>query len=566
MIETLRVEQLALVEAAELDFGPGLNVLTGETGAGKSILLGALGLLVGTRASSDRVRAGASEAVVEAVFRTADLPELEAELDRLGLGRDPDGLVVRRTISRTGRTRARVGGELVPVSTLAALFGGRIEIASQHESQALRRPDRQAELLDAFGGLGAERARVARLAAELRALGREREELGRSARERARQAEFLAFQIREIDDARLEPGERARLREERARLVHAERLREDAARLVALLGGDPMGEGGAGARDALGAGRRLAEEMARLDPSLAGFASRLADAEAEVADLLAEVERYLDAADGDPGRLEALEDRLARLDALARKYGPDEEAMQAHRDRAAAELERLAGSDERLAKLDEAREALARELVAAGRALSRGRRRAARELAGRLRPRLEALGLGGAELRFELAAADPPADLPCGPGGFEHPALSFAAAPGEPLRPLRKVASGGELSRIFLALQVELRGTPAGGVLVFDEVDAGIGGAVADRVGAALAELAENRQVLCITHLPQIAARAHQHFRVAKGRAGGRVVTRVEALDEEARIRELARMAGGARVDRATLEHARALRADRRPG
>lgn len=566
MIETLRVEQLALVESAELEFGPGLNVLTGETGAGKSILLGALGLLVGARASSELVRAGADEAVVEAVFRTAALPDLEQDLVRRGLARDPEGLVVRRTVARTGRTRARVAGELVPVSALAEIFSGRIEIASQHESQALRRPERQAALLDAFGRLEARRAEVTRLVGELRALAREREELGRSAEERARQVEFLAFQVREIDDARLEPGERARLREERARLVHAERLRAEAARLVALLGGDPAGEGGAGARDALGAGRRLAEEMARLDGSLAELAGRLADAEAEVADLLAEAERYLDSAEGDPGRLADLEDRLARLDALARKYGPDEEAMRAHRDRAAAELERLAGSDERLAKLDEAREVLVRELEAAARALSRGRRRAARELARRLAPRLDALGLGGAELRFELPPAEAPGDLPCGPGGLESPLLCFAAAPGEPLRPLRKVASGGELSRIFLALQVELRGAAPGGVLVFDEVDAGIGGAVADRVGAALAELAGSRQVLCITHLPQIAARAHQHFRVAKSRARGRVVTRVEPLDEEGRVRELARMAGGARVDRATLDHARALLASRRPG
>jgi len=559
VISTLRIRDLAVVADVELELGPGLNVLTGETGAGKSLVLAALALLAGRRASAEAVRQGASEAAVEAVFGTARLPALEAELAARGLACDDHELVVRRSVAASGRSRAQVAGQLAPVSLLAELLGPHIEIASQHDSHALRRPEVHGRLLDAYGGLEARRRAVAEGYADLRRIDEERRRLHAAAAERARRRDLLAFQVGEIDEAKLRPGEAEALAAERARLRHVERLREGAGRAAAALGGDPAVSDAPGAADLAAEAARGVEDLAEIDPELGPLAGRLVAAHAELADAAAELESYAAGVEGDPARLAEVEERLERIEGLRRKYGESVEEILAFRAGAAAELEadEAAGSRER--ELAAERERRAAALVRDARALSAGRRRAARRLADAVETELRALALPHAGLAVDLPPAPASEGLPCGPAGAEAPELLFRANPGEDPRPLRKVASGGELSRLFLALKNALRRADRGMVLVFDEVDAGVGGGVAERVGHALAELASEHQVLCITHLPQVAARGDVHLQVRKREAGGRAVAEVRQLDPEGRVEEIARMAGGTRITAATRRHAREL-------
>ena len=567
MIETLRIESLAVVEEAELELGPGLHVVTGETGAGKSLVLGAVALLAGGRADPEAVRPGADVARVEALVRVDAVRGLAAALEEQGLEIEDGGVGVERTVARAGRSRARVAGTLMPAAALAKLFGEHLEVASQHESQALRRPETHGQLLDAWAGLGDARAAVEEGVAAIRALDAELVGLRTQAEERARREDFLAFQVRELDAAQLRAGEREELEQEQGRLGHAERLREDAGVAAALLGDDPTGGdptgGGATAGDAAGAAPQLAQALRRLeaaaahDASLAPLALRVRGAELEVADLAAELAAYAEGIEADPARLAAAEERLALLDRLSRKYGASESEMLEFRDAAERELAALAGADERIGKLEAERSGLVQQLADAAAALTRGRKRGAKRLEKQLSEALGELALAGATVRVDLAAREGPDGLPCGPGGAEVPEFLFSAHPDLPPRPLRRVASGGELSRVFLALKNTLRRAAPGGTLVFDEVDAGIGGAVADRIGAVLAELADEHQVLCITHLPQVAARATAHWCVRKDGAGR---ARVVRLDEAGRIDELARMAGGEEITEATRRHARSLR------
>ncbi len=567
MIELLRIEQLALVERVELEFGPGLNAVTGETGAGKSVVLGALGMLAGGRTRAEMIREGADQAVVEAVFRTDRLPELEAELAERGLAALDHELVVRRILKRDGRSRAQVGGALVPIATLAELFAARIEISSQHQSQALLQPEAQIRVLDEFGGLRERCARVRAGVAALAARAEEAADLRREAEERARREDFLAFQVGEIDEARLDADECESIAAEHGRLVHAERLRAETDLAVARLTGDPARSDATGATDLVGEAARGIEGLASLDATLAPLAERLWVAQTELGDAAAELERYAAGVEADPARLTRLEERIAQIERLRRKYGATTQEILAYRDRAAGELASLGGSDDRLQKLESEWEGEFERVSKESMALGRGRRRAGKKLATAVEEALAELAMAAA--RFEVALQPAPAGpgLPCGANGGEVPEFLFSANIGESPRSLRKVASGGELSRVFLALKNVLRRADAGMVLIFDEVDAAIGGRVADRVGSALEELSGEHQVLCITHLPQIAARAARHFRVAKLEARGRTRIAVDFLDPEQRVEEIARMAGGEVVSEATRRHARSLlSAGRGPG
>jgi len=559
VIERLRIRDLAIVEEAEIAFGPALNALTGETGAGKSIVLGALALLAGARADAHTVREGAEEAHVEAVFRTEGMPALEAALRERGLEPEDSELIVSRSVSRAGRSRATVAGRLVPVSALAELFGERLEISSQHESQRLRRPESHGLLLDAFGGLLERRAAVTRGHEALRTLRAERAALLAETAERARRRDFLAFQIGEIDAAGLVPGELDALGAEHARLAHAEELRAAAAAAAGALAGEASGSDVPAALDLVAAAAAGLEEAVRFDARLAALAERLRAAHAELTDAARDVERYADGVDVDPQRRAELEDRLAALEKLRRKYGGSEREILALREELATELAAVEGGDERAAALAAEEDAARGALAADAAALSAGRAEAAERLARDVEQRLRQLEMPGARVEVALAPVACGDGLPCGPAGAEQVELLLSANRGEAPRPLRRIASGGELSRVFLAIQGALRRTEGGMVLVFDEVDAGIGGRAAERVGQALAELAGEHQVLAITHLPQVAALAATQLRVAKSVRRGRTVTAVEALDAEQRVEELARMAGGARVTEATRQHAREL-------
>jgi DNA repair protein RecN (Recombination protein N) len=566
LIETLRIGELAIVESAELEFAPGLNVLTGETGAGKSIVLGALALLAGGRAAARAVREGAEQATVEAVFRTTALPELERELDERGLGGDAHELIVRRAISANGRSRAWVAGQQTPIAALGELFAERLEISSQHDSQSLLRTERHAELLDRWGGLEAARERVADEVTRQRVLVAELAELRAATRDREQRRDFLVYQVREIDEAKLASDELDSLLALRSRLSHVDRIGRDGGAALARLVGDPGEPDAAGAGDQLAEAARALRALVALDPELAPVAERLDGALAEVRDLAGDLERRLDGLEADPARLAQVEERLHRIESLRRKYGATIADVLAHRDAAARELAALEGADTREAELEAERAAGRERLVAAAAKLSRGRKRAAAELARAVEPVLRELAMPEARFEVALPPAPAPDDLPCGANGAEAPEFLLSANKGERLQPLRDVASGGELSRAFLALKQALREQSAGMVLVFDEVDAGIGGEAAERVGQRLAELAERHQVLCITHLPQIAAYAHRHFRVAKQAGARRTGVSIAPVTGDERIAEIARMAGGDRAGEAARAYARDLIATRGNG
>jgi DNA repair protein RecN (Recombination protein N) len=574
MIESLRIENLAIVEKAEIEFGPGLNVLTGETGAGKSIVLGALSLLVGARAEPGTLRVGATQGGVEALFRTAALADLESELRERGL-LDPTGsaeevheLVVHRSLNDQGRSRARIGGQLVPVSTLAELFTGRVEISSQHSSQSLLRPETHGLLLDTAGGLLGSRQAVATAWQAIRTVDEELASLQAAAAERERRRDFIAFQLAEIQEVGLVPGELAELEVEHGRLAHVEALRTEGAAAIASLQGD---ESGGGAADAAALAAHAVERMAEMDPGLAPIAERMRGALAEWSDLSRELERYVDRLEADPAALARMDERIGQIERLRRKYGRGEEEIFSKRDALVVELDAIEGADERIERLGPERSRLLGNLTAAASKLSEGRRKAAARLAKVVEAGLRDLAMP--EAQFAVALDRPanrgswPEGATSGPGGSEAPEFLLSANRGEAPRTLHKVASGGELSRVFLALKNALRQAGAGMVLVFDEVDAGIGGRAAERVGRALAELATAHQVLCITHLPQIAAFATRHFRVEKSEQAGRTRTSISLLDERGRVEEIARMAGGEAITEATRKHARALiRAAASPG
>ena len=557
MIESLHIENWVIVEAAELEFGPGLNVLTGETGTGKSIVLGALALLAGGRGSPDAVRLGAERAVVEAVF--AAKGEFAEELARRELETDGDGLIVQRSIVRGGRSRVRLAGERVPVSTLSALLTDHIEISSQHSSQGLLRPEIQGRLVDESGGLLSLRAEVAAALDTLRALDVDLATLRGESEERARQQDFLEYQLREIDEVALVPGEIGELESSRARLAHADRIANEGRAACAALAGAESGDELPNAIDRLAEASSWVEGLAGLDPELTELATRLRAQESELFEAARDLERYLQHIDADPARLGEVEDRLAAIRQLQRKYGNSDQDIAASRERIVEDLAAAGGADERIAALVEERgervEALRRQVAE----LTRGRTESARELAKRVEAEFASLAMPGAHFEAKLEALEPPPDLPCRASGAERAEFLFTANPGEPPRSLRMVASGGELSRVFLAVRNALRKSGAGRVLVFDEVDAGIGGRVAERVGRALLELAAHHQVICITHLPQIAAFADVHFRVTKCSSKGQTRAEIERIDGAPRIEEIARMAGGEKVTPATRRHATEL-------
>jgi DNA repair protein RecN (Recombination protein N) len=571
MIELLRIENLALVESVELEFGPGLNVLTGETGAGKSIVLSALALLAGGRAGADALRSGSAEGVVEAVFRMDGHQEVARVLEERGLlapeeratGQAPaeaPELIVRRTLQPGGRGRARVGGQLVPVATLAEVFGGQLEISSQHGSQALRHPETHVLALDAYANATGLREIVAREVARIAELDREQKALRTAEEDRARRLDFLEYQRQELEQEDLDPASIAALEAEHRRLTHAERLAEDLATVsAALAGGD---DEVVSLERVLAAAQRALASAQRMDPDLAPLAERLEALASELQDVAVRAADYLADLDIDPARLAVVEERIARLEKLKRKYGQSALEIGSQREAILREIEALAGADARIKALEVERArrvALANETAGQ---LSRAREKAAKKLAKAVESELGDLAMAGARFQVDLepwSRDGASSGLETGALGRERPQFLFSANAGEEPRPIQRVASGGELSRLFLAIKNSLRRADRNMVIVFDEVDAGIGGAVAERVGRVLAELATEHQVLCITHLPQIAAFADRHFVVRKERAGKRTRTCVARVEGENRIEELARMAGGEHVTEVTRQHARAL-------
>jgi DNA repair protein RecN (Recombination protein N) len=556
MLFELRVENLLLIERAALRLGSGLNVLTGETGAGKTMLAHALDLLLGGRARSGIVRPGADEAYVEGVF-TLDARTRELLGERLPAGADE--LVLARRVWPDGRTRAYLGGRAATVADLREVGGELLAFYGQHEHRRLMLASAQLEVLDGFCGpeQRARRAAAAAAHADVRAAMRRAEELGALDGARERELDLLEFELREIEEADPSEAEQRGLLAERERLRHLEALR------TAALGGaeaiaPERGEGGAG--ELLGAAARQFDAIAGVDPALDALAERLRTLAIEAEDVAAELHRYLDdAADGDAdpaARLEAVERRLEAFSRLERKHGGSIAAVLAYAEECRARRDELTGAEAALAETTAALEAARERLAAVAEELHDARAAAAPALAEAVRARLAELAMPDARFEVELAPKDEP-----GPSGADQVELLIAVNPGMPAGPLREVASGGELSRVMLALLgVANADTDAAArLLVFDEVDAGIGGRTANAVGAQLRALAAERQVLCITHLPQVVAHADRHFRIAKDGSGEAAVTTVTQLRRDAVVEELVRMLGADDADRAARRHAREL-------
>jgi DNA repair protein RecN (Recombination protein N) len=553
VLEEIRIAQLGVIESSTLELGPGLTVITGETGAGKTMVVTALGLLLGARADSGAVRTGARTARVEGVVDATDLGGFAGAVDAVG-GEVEDGRVVlARNLSAEGRSRAFVGGASVPVAKLAEVTQVLVAVHGQSDQHRLLQQRAQREALDRFGGapLGGLLATYTELYQRLRATERELDEVVATARERAREADVLRFGLGEIEAVDPTSGEDAALAAEESRLGFADTLRTAAESARESLSSDD-----ATADDALSttsAARTLLEGVREHDAEAGELADRLAEVTYLLSDVAADVASYASRLETDPQRLAAVSERRAALTALTRKYGETIDDVLAWAQVSAARLHDLDGTDERIEALRAEQETLQADLTAASEALSAARTEAAGELSAQV---TEELGL--------LAMPDAVFDIAITRTGFTASGadeVEFLLAPnvGSGPRPLHKGASGGELSRVMLALEVALAGTSPVPTFVFDEVDAGVGGAAAVEVGRRLAQLARTAQVLVVTHLPQVAAYADRHVLVEKSDDGSVTSSGLSVLDDEARERELSRMLAGLADSDTALAHAREL-------
>ena len=570
MLSELRLKNLAVIEAVTVSLGPGLNAVTGETGAGKSIVVDAILLVMGARAQPDLVRTGTDSAVIEAVFELEPDSPAAVVLEEAGHPAPEGVLVIKREISRAGRHRVFVNDSPATVALLERLGETLVELHGQHEHQRLMEASRQLDLLDRYAGTEEARARVDGLVGEWEAARDELRRIRGEAREGQRQEDLLRFQLSEIDAVRLREGEEEELRAERRRLQHAERIAAGLVEVTALLYDD---ERSAAAR--LRRAGTLLRELAGYDPELGAPAEALGEAEAYLEEAIGRARAMRDRAPFEPDRLAEIDDRLEAITRLKRKYGETTEAVGGYRAQIAATLDRLERHDEVVTDL-EGRVARAEE--AAGQAalqLADARTTAAGRLERQVQKELRGLGMEHARFRIGLRRESAgEGDLAAGPvrwrvgrRGVDQVEMAFSANPGEDLRSLAKVVSGGELSRTMLAVRAVLSAAGEVPTMVFDEVDAGIGGRVAEVVGQKLGQIAGGRQVLCVTHLAPIAVYADHHLRVEKTASRTATRTTVTALDGAARVEELARMLGGERVTEATRRAARELlRAARREG
>jgi DNA repair protein RecN (Recombination protein N) len=555
MLCELRVENLLLIERAELRLGPGLNVLTGETGAGKTVLAHALDLLLGGKPRSGIVRPGATEAYVEGVF---DVPEgLRAELEeRELLSPDAEDLVLARRVSAEGRTRAYVGGRSATAADLRDVGGALLSFYGQHEHRKLTLASAQLDILDGFCGADQARRRdeFAGAYAQERAAVARLEELHAADGARERELDLLEWELAEIERADPSEAEEAELLAERSRLRHAEALSGAVAGGLMALEGDPDGIDAAGAASALATVAQAMEALRGVDPGLDVLGERFTALALEAEDLSGELRRYADGVEAAPGRLDVVEERLAAFDRLKRKHGGTLTAVLEHAEASRLRRDALANHEE---AIEEARARVAElraDLERRAADLRAAREAAAGGLAEEVRGRLAALAMDGATFEASLSRRDG-----FGPSGGDEVEFLIAPNPGVPAGPLRETASGGELSRVMLALMGAAADGASALTLVFDEIDAGIGGQTARAVGEQLRALAQGRQIICITHLPQIASLADRHFRIAKDTSADTALTTVTALASGDVVGELARMLGSDEEDKVARRHAREL-------
>ncbi len=546
MLLELRIRNFAIIDQVELEFGPGLNVLSGETGAGKTIIMNALGLLLGMRASPEMVRADQKEAMVDGLF------QIEGE----GLGPDlPEGfdaaageLIVKRVVSESGRSRVLINDEMATVQTLGRIGAALVEVYGQHEQQSLLRTENHLTILDRFAALQTSVAAYHGAYALARELDARLANLEQRARDRERRLETAKFELEELDRAHPDAGEERDLAAERAILANAARLTAAVDAAEQLL----MDQDGA-ATELLGRAQNALGEAAGLDPKLAEPVELIASARLSLEEAVHSLRSYRERIEADPGRLEQIDNRIQEIARIKRKYGGSVESALETMERLRAEVAELDRMEESVAEIKaESARALAEAAVLA-RQLHQARMRGGAELKQKMEAELKTLGMRNAVFEVRLTPAGGDSGLACeglklGPDGIDECEFNIAPNLGQPPMGLAKIASGGELSRVMLALkrlEAQRRGVAT---MIFDEVDAGIGGAVAEVVGRKLKQLSRFHQVLCITHLPQIASFADRHFRVEKEERRGATVSKVTALDKPQRVEELARMLGGAAV------------------
>ena len=547
MLTHLQIRDFAIVESVELEFGRGFTVLTGETGAGKSILIDALMLAVGGRADSGSVRHGAQRAEVSATFALAGNAAALAWLDEQSIEHEGE-CQLRRVVGTDGRGRAYLNGLTVPVQSLRALGELLLDVHGQLEFQSLSRRGYQRETLDGSGQLAARNAAVRTAHAAWQTLAEQRASFEQRARERESRLDLLRHFVAELQALDPRPGEAEAVIEERKRISSLGRLAEGTAQVDALLAGDD-----GGITSALARSQGVLRQLAGLDAALEPVAMQIEEATIAAREALSSLRRYTDALDADPARQEWIEARLAALEAVARKHRVETRGLPALRDTLAAELTELDAGVVSEAELQQRLAAARERYLAAAKLLTQGRRQAATALDRKVTGFMQALGMPGGVFATRVEPQDPPVFSAHGNDEIE---FLVSANPGQPPRPLARVASGGELSRISLALQVAAVEAAHLPCLVFDEVDAGVGGAVAEMVGRQLHELAGKGQVLCVTHLPQVAARAEWQWQVSKETRGGATLSSIQPLGDDQRVREIARMLGGVEVTDITLAHA----------
>lgn len=550
MLRHLLVSNYALIDHLEMEVRSGLNLLSGETGSGKSILVDALGLLLGSKASPEMVRTGCERASVSGVFQIIHHPDLDAFLENQGMGATDDELILKRDVLREGKSRAFINQQPVPAATLKALSRWLVDIHGQNEQQVLTEPEAQLALLDEFAQNQSLLEDMTALSTQIAALRAQREALERSENEQNRLIDLLTFQKKEIESAQLQPHEDTSMNAEHQRLANATKLFETANEVYSLLY-----EAEESAAHVLSGAERSLESVARIDEKLAPPLDQLRSARIQLEDVAFSLRDYLQKIDVSPARLEQVESRIAEIEKLRRKYGSTvEEILKFHHD-VAEQLQAFEHRDEELESVKKQLALLTEAYLVKAKNLSARRRQAARQLEKAVERELKDLAME--RTQFRIAFSESPVEY--SPKGMDVVEYFVSPNLGEELKPLARIASGGELSRFMLALKTITHADAETKTLVFDEVDAGIGGRTAEVLGRKLKSLSAKNQILCVTHLPQIASFADHHYSIEKVEEKGRTVTRVEYLDDDDRINELARMLSGAKITDAVKKHAREL-------
>ncbi len=552
MLEILKIKNIAIIDSAEIQFTPGLNILSGETGAGKSIIIEAISLLLGSRASIELIRAGANEAVVEGFFRISDIPWMSSRLNQAGFESQGSELLVKRTVHRAGRHRISINGELATLSTLQNLCEGLIDLCGQNEHQSLLKNQTQLSLLDQYGALTEQTKKFASQFNQVRSLNQEKSQLERASEERTSRAAFLRYQIDEITQAALSMNEDEALHREKQLLQSAEVRAQTGESIVQILESEDQGT-----QNSLRAALQKAKTLTHLDPSSQTLSETLLRALAEVEEASLYLGRYLNSIELDSERLQTIQDRLSLIADLKRKYGPQIKEI----------LEKLEQFQEEYQNLDQVGDQLqavaqqlreSRELmIQSGQKLSASRKKISNRLSTSVTRELKDLKMGDAQFVVDIATKQDTDDWNA--TGGDQIQFLVQTNRGEPSRPIGKIASGGELSRLMLSIRRVIADRGGIGVYLFDEIDAGIGGQTAFQVGKKLKSVAEYNQVICITHLPQVASFADHHLVVRKGSQKDRTTTQILELSIKERQEEIARMLGGPVLTRKSLANASEL-------